>query len=267
MTAARGAGLAALAITDHDTTSGIAEAVAAGAALGVRVISGVEISCTLSRGTLHVLGYGIDPTEPRLAAGLSRLHQARNARNPLILKRLNRLGVSLTMAEVEAEAGGDLIGRPHIARALVRTGAVASIQDAFDRYLGSEAAAYVDKFRLPPEEGLALIRGAGGLPVLAHPYQTRRRGEELRTLVATLRKQGLEGLEVYYPRHNAEQTAFYRQLAEAFDLVVTGGTDFHGEATPHIQLGTGRGEGFFIPAQLLESIDARLEQLRRSFES
>ncbi len=241
---------------------GVPEALAAGRELGLRVVPGIEISAELEGGTLHVLGYGFDMDEPRFAAGVTRLKQARDERNPRIIENLQAEGIDITLEKVAQRAGGVMIGRPHMARTLLEIGAVGSIQEAFDEYLGSDARAYVHKFRYPPAAAFALIRGAGGIPVMAHPYQTRRAGEDLRRLLADLKAEGLEGIEVHYSRHTPEQTAFYRELASEFDLVETGGTDFHGATKADIALGRGQGD-LCVPVDLLEPLDERIVRIQQ----
>jgi len=205
------AGLAAIAVTDHDTSDGVPEALEAGASLGIRVVSGIEISCVLEGGALHILGYETDPAEPRYAKAVERLKRAREERNPKIINNLREMGIPITMEQVEERAGGGIVGRPHIAGTLLDLGAVETMQEAFDSYLASDSPAYEHKFRFEPEVAFELIKGAGGIPVMAHPYQTRRNGEELRQLVAELKDQGLEGIEVLYSHHTGGQVTFYRR--------------------------------------------------------
>jgi predicted metal-dependent phosphoesterase TrpH len=255
------AGLSALAVTDHDTIDGVAEAIEVGEQLGLRVLTGVEISAELAGGTLHVLGYGFDCHDPGINQDLNRLKQAREDRNPQIIQKLVELGIPITMEQVREQAGSDLIGRPHMAQALVDLGVVATVQQAFDEYLATGARAHVDKFRFDPETAFAMIRSAGGIPVMAHPYQTRHKGDDLRQLVADLVLLGLEGIEVYYTRHSPKQVDDYSRLVEEFDLVATGGTDFHGDSKPDVTLGRGAGS-LFVPSSLLEAIDSRIQRVR-----
>ncbi len=259
--AAHAAGLEAVGITDHDTAAGVAEARAAGGRFGLRVIPGIELTARFEGGTLHLLGYGIDPEEPRFAAGIDRLQRARSERNPKIIRNLQAMGLPITLEQVVARAGGGQVGRPHIAQALVTAGVVESVQEAFDRYLASHLPAYEHKFRLDPPAIFALITAAGGIPVMAHPSQTRRIGEDLRRLVAELAAAGLEGIETRYPGHTPEQTARYEELAAEFDLVPTGGSDFHGLATPGIALGRGAGD-LCVPAAFLTGLDERIAAVR-----
>jgi len=235
---AREGGLKAMALTDHDTIDGVAEAVAEGGRLGVEVIPGVEVSARYPGGTMHILGLLIDYTNGRLAQRLAVLKRARAERNPQIIAKLNALGIPITMAQVEAISGGGQMGRPHIARALLEAGYVHDLQEAFDRYLGWRRAAYVSKFRFTQEEAIAMIRDVQGVPVLAHPF-TLGLGSAftLRNLLIELKNLGLAGLEVYYSEHTPEQEALYLNLARELGLLVTGGSDYHGANKPEVTLG------------------------------
>ena len=190
-----------MALTDHDTVDGLPEAVAAGETLGVEVIPGVEISAHFPGGTMHILGLFVDYHNGHLDERLAVLKQARIDRNPQIIAKLNALGIPITMARVEEISGGGQVGRPHIARALMESGYVTDLQEAFDKYLGWRKPAYVSKFRFPPDQALAMIREAKGVPVLAHPF-TLGLGSAyaLKNLVIELKGLGLAGLEVYLLR-------------------------------------------------------------------
>jgi len=235
---AKDAGLQAMALTDHDTTDGLAEAVAAGAELGVEVIPGVEISAQFTDDTMHILGYCIDYQSGKLAERLAVLKLARKERNPKIVAKLNALGLAINMEQVERLSGGGQVGRPHIARALLESGYVSSMQQAFDIFLGYGGKAYVGKFRFPPAEAMEMIREAGGVPVLAHPF-TLGLGSAmaLKEVLLDLKAQGLAGIETFYAEHTPEQEALYLKLAQELGLLVTGGSDFHGLNKPEIGLG------------------------------
>jgi len=235
---AKEGGLAAMALTDHDTVDGLAEAVAAGQRLGVEVIPGVEISARFPGGTMHIVGLFIEYHDGLLDARLAVLKQARNDRNPQIIKKLNDLGIAITMARVEEISGGGQVGRPHIARALLEAGYVSSIQEAFDKYLGFQRPGYVSKFRFPPAEALAMIKEAKGIPVLAHPFTLNLAAIPLKNLIIELKAQGLAGLEVFYSEHTPEQEALYLKLTRELDLLVSGGSDYHGQNKPEITLGS-----------------------------
>jgi 3',5'-nucleoside bisphosphate phosphatase len=251
---ARDKGLQAIAITDHDTTGGLKEGLAEGAATGFEVIPGIEISAEHLPGSMHLLGYFFDVDSPRLIERLQFLQKARAERNPKIVEKLNRLGVRITYDEVVKASGGGQVGRPHFAEVLMEKGYVRSFQEAFERYLKKSAPAYVDKFRFSPAEAIHFIREAGGVVVLAHPNTLDMNGAaELETLLVRLVKEGLRGIEVYYPEHTALQVAQYKALAERFGLVVTGGTDYHGIEGSDLEIGVGRGE-MRIPYAIIESL-------------
>ncbi|MBD2846170.1 PHP domain-containing protein [Paenibacillus sp. IB182496] len=223
------AGLAAVAVTDHDTTAGVDEALAEGARLGVEVVPGIEISAYADDQAIHVLGYCMDLGDADWQRRIEGLRGGRQRRNEQIVARLNALGIALTMEQVRRIAGKagtaeETLGRPHIAAALVACGAAASVTDAFERYLGSGCAAYVAIPRLSPHEAVGWIREAGGAAVIAHPGLYRRDD-----LVERLLRGGAAGLEVSHPDHDGEDERRYRALAERCGAIATAGSDFHGE--------------------------------------
>ena len=236
-------GLKALALTDHDTIDGLAEAVAAGETYGVEVIPGVEVSARFPGGSMHILGLGIEYGNGQLGERLAVLQQARAERNPQIIAKLNGLGVKITLEQVEKISGQGQMGRPHIARALMESGYVRSIQEAFDIFLRNDGKAYVPKFRFPPQEAIAMIRDVQGVPVLAHPF-TLNLGSAfaLKNTLTELKALGLAGIEAIYAEHTPEQEALYLRLARELGLLVTGGSDFHGDNKPELTLGKMRGQ-------------------------
>ncbi|MFS0727752.1 PHP domain-containing protein [Paenibacillus sp. 1P07SE] len=225
---AQRAGLAAIAITDHDTMAGVREALQEGKRSGILVIPGVEISTSWDGKDIHVLGYAPDWQEERWQERLRGLRAGRMQRNERIVAKLAELGVQITMAEVLAAAGksglDETVGRPHIAAVLLEKGVVASMREAFDRYLADGAAAYVAVPKVTPFTAVEWIKEAGGISSLAHPglYREDR-------LIRPLVEAGLDGIEVSHPDHSPEQEAQYRTLAEEYGLIATGGSDFHGE--------------------------------------
>ncbi len=254
-------GLAAIAITDHDTTAGNAEALARGRETGLEVVPGVEISVEHPPLTAHLLGYYPEPGSPALDAVLSGLREHRGERNPLILKRLAELGCPVSQEELAAEAGGGVVGRPHIAAVMVRKGYVRNLQDAFDRYLAKGAAAYVDRVRPSPEAAIHALLAARAVPVLAHPEAMGARSqEEVEALVARLAEAGLRGLEAYYHGYSPAQISACLALAGRHGLLVTGGTDYHGSKKPDIQMGRGPG-GMHMPYRLLAELKKARERL------
>jgi predicted metal-dependent phosphoesterase TrpH len=252
-------GLRAIAITDHDTLDGSRQALESGIPTGLRFITGVEISTQPamgweSGGSLHILGYGIDPLHGELAQTLNKFQQIRVERIHRILQRLRNLGIPLTMEQVAAEVGEGAVGRPHLASAMVKAGTVADIDEAFQKYLRKGCPAYVGKERLDCLQAFELIRAAGGIPVLAHPSLIPCRSDgELADLVANLCKIGLKGLEVYYTEHSPMEVTRYKALAENFGLSATGGSDFHGQLNPQVQMGIGKGN-LHVPYELFETL-------------
>ncbi len=240
----------ALAITDHDITTGLTEASAAGEALGIEIIPGVEISSSLGNSELHILGYFLDWQDTPLNERLKTLRDSRHRRNPKIIERLQSLGIDLTYEEVRALAGSDSVGRPHIARALMDKGVVTSAKEAFDRFLAEGKPAYVPRDLPSPAEAIHWIKAARGLAVLAHPTWVRCTDQSLVELVRQLKADGLDGVEVYYSTHAARQTREYLSLAQQLGLLVTGGSDFHGLTKPDIEVGIGKGS-LHIPTSLL----------------
>lgn len=249
------ANVMALAITDHDITSGIPEAVAAGQELGIEVIPGVEVSSFDGRSELHILGYFLDWQDPVFAARLATLRASRHRRNPLIIDRLRAAGLDVTYDEVRALAGTESVGRPHIAQILMRKKYVSSAKEAFDRYLAEGRPAYVARELPTPVDAIGWIREAKGIAVLAHPTWVKDSGDGLRTCVTALKEAGLDGVEVHYSTHSKSQTASYMELAQRLDLLVTGGSDFHGITKPDIEVGYGRGD-LKVNPRLLEPLKA-----------
>jgi 3',5'-nucleoside bisphosphate phosphatase len=259
---AAGQGVKALAVTDHDTLDGLGEAIAAGREYGVEIVPGLEISAEYSPGTMHILGYYIDLESRQLLEKLSSLRDARNDRNPKIAAKLQSLGLDVSIEEVERMAGGEVVGRPHFARVMVEKGYVVTPQEAFDRYLAKGAPAYMEKARLEPQAAIEAISKAGGVAVLAHPYQLRARSaEELDRVIASLKDAGLDGMEVIYSRHNAAQIEEYRRLADRYGLLITGGSDFHGVTKPDIEVGIGLGN-LSVPEELLAGVKTRAADRR-----
>lgn len=253
-------GLAAVSITDHDTVAGSVAAIEGGIPSGLAFLTGIEISAAppagySARGSFHILGYGIELRSPQLNKTLDVLQQARSNRNPQIIARLRDMGIPISLEAVQAEFGGEgQLGRPHIAQLMVQEGWVASFNEAFDRFLGAGKPAYVDKHRVPCADALAIIRLAGGLPVLAHPGLLKiNRGVAFETMLDSLQEMGMRGLEVYYPEHSPELIGYYADCAARRGLLKTGGTDFHGTLKPGVGMGFGRGD-FFVPVALYEAL-------------
>lgn len=233
-------GLRAIAITDHDTIDGNGEALDEGAKLGLEVIPGVEISAQFDVGSMHILGFFIDIGNKELREKLSLLQETRAKRNPKMVQKLRELGMEISYDEVLHASGGGQVGRPHFAQVLMKKGYVNTVQEAFDRYLGKGAPAYVDKFRFDPKEAMGLIREARGIPVLAHPFTLHIPSpHQLNALLFELVQLGLMGIEISYPEHTKEQISLYKGLAEKHGLLVTGGSDYHGIEANKGEIGVG----------------------------
>jgi hypothetical protein len=245
------AGLTAIALTDHDSVGGLKRFIAAAAAGKVRGIPGVEISADSPSGSMHILGYDLDPAAKMLNEQLEHIRKSRAERNEKILYNLNKLGLHLTMNEIQSQAGEDIVGRLHFARALQVRGYVQTTDEAFGKYLAKGKPAYGERLRLSPADGIRMIREAGGVAVLAHPFTLQMNKPDLDALVGELAGLGLAGLEVLYPQHNARTVKEYRRLAAKHNLAVTGGTDFHGASIPAIKLGVGFGD-LRVPDELLD---------------
>lgn len=249
--AARASGLSAIALTDHDTVDGLAEATEEGRSSGVRVVPGVELSAVEADAETHLLGLHLEHVG-RLEARLRDLKTMRLTRAQRIVARLNELGVKVTIDDVLAQSGGGAVGRPHIARALVNDGWATDLRDAFDRYLGNGRAAFVPKDRLSMTDAISMIHDAGGLAVLAHPGASGTRAR-----IESLVSGGLDGVEVRHPSHSAEDAARLLALVEHFHLVPSGGSDWHGLSEGGRTLG-----GMRVPLLWLERQDEKIASRR-----
>jgi 3',5'-nucleoside bisphosphate phosphatase len=270
---AAAAGLSTIAVTDHDNDSGCDEAVAAGKELGVEVVRGVEISCdvddlkqrgfeTAARPTMHLLGYFIPDHENPLTAALAELQDARANRNVHIVERLNELGIPVTFEEVENEAGGPgaQIGRPHFAAVLVRHGVVPDYQTAFDEYLAKGAKAYLSRKLYKPQEAIELMTSAGVVPVLAHPFTLHLAFDDLERFVDALSEAGLVGIEGYHGDLPEVEQEPYRALGRSKGLIVSGGSDFHGDMRPDRGLPGGK-HNIAVPEDVLAQLRAAADDL------
>jgi len=244
--AARGVKIQAL--SDHDTLAGVAEAVATGGELGVRIIAATELNTESEWGDAHILGYFIDPADSELEARLRWLRENRGKRIELMVEKLNAHGYAVDLARVLEIAQGGALGRPHLAQALFEKGYVRSYDDAFRTLIAKDSPAYVPRIGLDPFEAVALVRKHGGVPSLAHPGTVIGFDALLPKLVAA----GLAGIEAYYGEHSPEMTARCLARAREFDLVPTGGSDFHGRGEHGADLG-----GVFVPPETIEHLESR----------
>ena len=252
--------LAAIALTDHDTVAGLPEALAQSRITGVEVIPGIEISSALDGVSLHILGYGFNHEHPGLLAFIASLQQARRNRNQGILERLRALGISITNEEL-AQIAGDQTGRPHFARLLAKKGRAKDAQEAFTLYLKRGAPAFEEHVKPQADEAISRIAEAGGLAVLAHPACSDPSLEKIPALVAQLKDYGLAGIEAFYPTHSKKVCRFLQMLAAQHGLLLSGGTDYHGDTHSTTPLG-GNAKTIRIPLELLHEIKNRLATTR-----
>jgi len=221
---AKSAGLHSIAVTDHDTVSGLAEAFYEARTVGVEVVPGIELSCRYKSVEIHMVGLWIDPANKELNYIIGKIEQSRFERAKKMVERLRVLGAAIDFGEVEAIAGKGVIGRPHVAQALVDRGRVEDFSSAFRLYIGREGPAYVRKLAVTPEEAIAAVHSAGGTAVMAHPLV----GGPQREHVKDVCEMGVDALEANHPKLTGEQCQWLRQYAEACGIAVSGGSDWHG---------------------------------------
>ncbi len=248
---AKESGLSALALTDHDTFSGVERAKEEGKRIGLTVVTGIELS-TVSVGETHILGYDFDTGNMELREAVEKIQEQRRQNNIRTEKALQDLGFNITLEEVKKYAAG-LVGRTHFARAMTDKGYTSSVNEAFDLYLAKGRPGHNSIRLLEPVQAVKLIKNAGGKAFLAHLHLTKKTGDELYQLVKELKDNGLDGIEGYYTEYTDAMHKEYTELAKRLDLKLSGGTDFHGKGKPNISIGTGFGD-LKIPYELLENI-------------
>ncbi|MFW9831837.1 MAG: PHP domain-containing protein, partial [Candidatus Thorarchaeota archaeon] len=254
-----------VAITDHDTIQGVDEGLRAGTNLAIEVVPGVEISCNWQKHHIHLLGFYIDQKNPNLISMLEWTREGRDNRLPKMLEKLEELGITVDYRDVEAQAKGESTGRPHLARVLVQNGVVASVQEAFDKYLAYGRPAYAERQRPTIEEGIQTILNAKGVPVIAHPLTIE---SPLPSLIEKLVLNEIQGIEYYYPYEQVAgkpktwysqidpQLSILKELAQKHELILTGGTDYHGSVPGKADLGS-----VPVPAKLLDGLRNRYKRL------
>ncbi len=252
MRAAKDAGLAAIALTDHDTFAGLPEARAEAGRLGLELVPGCELSLEYRGLPTHLLALFVDERPGHVVAELTRVREARAKRNDIMFEKLRSVGVRLSRADAERHATG-VLGRPHMAQAMLEAGVVKTFDEAFTRFLGRGGLAYVPKEKLTPSEAIAAVHADGGLAVLAHPYLLSQQPRQIEAMLEDLAGLGLDGVEVFYTEHSDAYTALLLRLAGRLNLLPSGGSDFHGGVKPGVKLGRGRG-GLFVPGSLLEAM-------------
>jgi predicted metal-dependent phosphoesterase TrpH len=246
-------GLSAIGLTDHDTVAGIDLAIAAARGTEIQIIPGVELSADVSEGEVHVLGYYVDWHQSYFQSMLEKFRDGRYGRAEKMTRKLATLGVPVSFERVKEIAGDASIGRPHVARALLEAGHVASVSEAFDKYISRNGPAYVERYRQTPEDAVSLILRAGGVPVLAHPIQVT-------DWVLPLVRSGLLGLEVYYGTYSDSERAELARLAKQYGLIATGGSDFHG--LDKMKRLSGLGETS-VPPETAQRLREKAESIKR----
>ena len=232
-------GLAAVSITDHDSVSGVPEAMRAGAELGVEVVPGIEVSSDYRDNNVHILGYFIDPAAPQLRPVLDWVKTERDERNEKIAAMFERDGFDISLAQLREEYPDSVLGRPHFCEHLMRKGYISSVKEGFEKYLGEGKPYYLPKRRISIAKAVETIVAAGGVPVLAHGGLLRISEVELNQWIDSMAKKGLMGLECYHNAHTPQMERLLRAAAERNGLLVTGGSDFHGASRPDVEMGTG----------------------------
>ena len=248
-----------IALTDHDTVAGVSEFLKEAKKYKERVtaIPGVEISTNYHGVEIHILGYNVDPENKELLEQLKICRENRDGRNEKIIARLQAEGFQITMEDIKPEDPNETIARPHIAKQLMKKKYVSSVKEAFDKYLAEGRSCYVERIMPTPQEAIALIRNSGGIPVLAHlMYYKKLNAAEKEVLVSELKEAGLEGIEAYYNTYTPVEEEYVVSLAKQNALLLTGGTDFHGQNKPHISLFTGQGNMEVPEAILPEFMEA-----------
>lgn len=256
-------GLAAIAVTDHDTLSGLAEAESAGREYGLEVIRGCELSVQSPYGEIHLLGLWIPEDVTPLECVLKQLRALRESRNVRILEKLKQLGMDISYADVLAQAGGESVGRPHIARAMQVRGFVTDVPEAFALYIGTNGPAYVPRDIPSLEEGIRLLASTGALVSFAHPMLLSCPRAWYDTILPTMKAAGLGAIEAWHSGHSAEDERFCVELAARYDLGLSGGSDYHGLNKRDVALGRGRG-GLRVTEALLDALKARHDQQKLS---
>ena len=245
-------GVKIIALTDHDSVAGLPAALERAREADIRIIPGIELSVSEQNMDVHLLAYGFDVSDARMLEAIARYRESRHDRARKILTRLKGLGIRIPMEEIEEIARGGAIGRPHVAEALMMNGHVETFHEAFQRYLGHHAPAYVAKHTVSLEEAVEVVREAGGVTVLAHPGTLNRDA-----WIAGLARRGLDGIEVWHSKHGPAEINRYREIARAHGLLMTGGSDFHGERTPDVSIGS-----VAVPEQVIADLDEALRARR-----
>lgn len=253
---AKASGLKAVALTDHDTTGGLAEAAKEAANIDIELVHGVELAAWQDKTELHIVGLDIDDTQPEFAAAMTEMQQIREDRNRKMIALMAEAGVDITLEKLHEKEGTGVLTRANFARYLVSVHYVTSMDEAFKRYLDNGRPFYLPRTKITPKRAISLIKSAGGIPILAHPMLYRLGKETLEKYVRLLKEEGLEGMEVYYSTNSPSDDLYLSRLANRYVLKYSGGSDFHGSYKPHIKIGTGKGR-LVVPYDILEKLRVR----------
>ena len=245
--------LKAIALTDHDTVAGLNEANKAGEKYGIEIVSGIEFSTTYNDIDIHILGLMINYKDQYFQEQLQQFINSREKRNQKMIEALNKLDINISLDDVKSVSDGNVITRAHFARALFEKRYIQSTQEAFTKYIGNNGPAYVEREKVTPDKVIKLILDNSGIPILAHPLLYGLNNAELNNLIKELLSYGLKGIEGIYSLNTFSDDQYLKKLAHKYNLLISGGSDFHGDNKPNIQLGTGRGN-LFIPNTLLERL-------------
>lgn len=251
-------GLAAIALTDHDTTDGLDEALEAAAiaranGADFELVRGIEFSTEYEGKDIHIVGLDIDHKGEAFSKYLKDFQDSRDNRNRKMCEKLREHGVDITYEKLCAEFPGSVLTRAHYAKYMLKYGAIKSIPEAFERYIGDNAPCFLPREAVTPESAVSLILESGGIPILAHPVLYHMSDERLEKLIVTLKEVGLVGIEAHYSTYNAADERLIRNFASKYDLRISGGSDFHGETKPGLDMGTGYGS-LFVPYEVLENL-------------
>lgn len=253
MEEAKRAGLCAMALTDHDTMDGTALAAETAKKLDIEFVPGVELSTDYLGCEIHVLGYYVSKDHPELKSMMEQFRDFRSSRNERMVESLQKEGFTITMEDLKKRSPDSVLSRAHVAKYLVETGQVPDIPFVFANYIGEGCRCYIQRPKISPVEAVNLIRSAGGLPVLAHPVMYKLSDVNLNQMIQEMKDAGMCGMEAIYSENTAKDEAHFRELAASFDLLVTGGSDFHGANKPDIKLGIGKGN-LQIPYSILHAL-------------
>ncbi len=256
---AKDAGLSAFALTDHDTTLGVAEASALACRMGIELIPGIELSTAYGEKEIHIVGLYINPDNELLVQKTREFRECRDNRNEKMLEALRQEGFPITMEALREENPDSVITRANIARFLFNHGCIKSVQEAFEKYIGDGCRCYIGRFKITPMEAVSLIHQAGGVAILAHPLLYHMSSVRLQALIDDLKAAGLDGIEAIYSTYTVGEEQLVKKIAAQNQLLISGGSDFHGSNKPSIHLGKGRGH-LYIPYSVLSDIKERAER-------